>query len=142
MPKFTILAEVSYFRYFVAIDADGYSLEGLIDNATKFDSYELAREAMKSIPSCRDVSLTICGENARPIERKSLHESLAHLRTFHGISKRQIAGALGIDYRVYGHWETGFANPCNDDLVKIADYYSITVDELVKGGRRLPVSAK
>lgn len=39
-------------------------------------------------------------------------------------------------------WETGASVPDIQALVKIADFYSITLDELVRGEYALPFSAK
>ena len=62
-------------------------------------------------------------------------ESLRQNREERGLNPHELAHALGINHQnVYG-WESGKILPSIEMCVKIADYYGISLDELV--GRKI-----
>ena len=56
---------------------------------------------------------------------------LRELRKDKGFSQTDVAKALGIQYYTLGKWEQGRAQPSIEDLLRLADYYSISIDYLV-----------
>ena len=48
-----------------------------------------------------------------------------------GLSQIEIAKFLGVDNSTYGKWELEKAEPNIENLIKLADYYHVTLDELV-----------
>lgn len=68
---------------------------------------------------------------------KSTYDARAGLKKFreqHDLSQVALSEKLGYSHAVYGHWETGRTAIKVDILVDLADFYNITIDELI--GRR------
>ncbi len=61
---------------------------------------------------------------------------LKEIREAKGISQRQAALALNLSPTVYNRYENGIREPSNALLLVIADYFGVTVDELL--GRTPP----
>ena len=66
----------------------------------------------------------------------SLSEKILHLRTQKGLSQLELAEQLGVSRQSVSKWETGQSVPDLDKLIKLADLFGITVDELVREGER------
>ncbi|WP_256846883.1 helix-turn-helix domain-containing protein [Paenibacillus sp. Pae108] len=63
---------------------------------------------------------------------KIFGEILRELRTKRNISQPELADALGINNRVsISNYENGKAEPKYEDLLKIAEYFNVTVDYLL-----------
>ena len=62
---------------------------------------------------------------------------LKEIRESKGITQRQAALALNLSPTVYNRYENGLREPSNALLLVIADYFGVTVDELL--GRTSPV---
>lgn len=62
-PKFVIIGTMRYVTYFVKLNKvnamGGFTFQGLINNATKFDDYEVARNTMKYLRSESKLPLNI-----------------------------------------------------------------------------------
>lgn len=56
---------------------------------------------------------------------------LKEIRESKGISQRQAALALNLSPTVYNRYENGLREPSNALLLVIADYFGVTVDELL-----------
>lgn len=56
---------------------------------------------------------------------------LKEIRESKGISQRQAALALNLSPTVYNRYENGLREPSNAMLLVIADYFGVTVDELL-----------
>ena len=56
---------------------------------------------------------------------------LKELRTSKGVKQREMAEFLGIDRTTYGKYETGASEPDFDTVLKIADYFDVSVDFLL-----------
>ena len=48
-----------------------------------------------------------------------------------GLSQRELAAATGISQQAISCWEQNKRTPNMDDCIKLADFYGITLDELV-----------
>lgn len=59
---------------------------------------------------------------------------IKEIREAKGISQRQAAIELNLSPVVYGRYENGLREPSNIVLVSMADYFGVSVDELL--GRR------
>lgn len=66
----------------------------------------------------------------------TLAEKILHLRTQQGLSQLELAEQLGVSRQSVSKWETGQSVPDLDKLIKLADRFGITVDELVREGER------
>ena len=60
-----------------------------------------------------------------------LKESLKNMRIERSVTQAQLAKILNISIKTVSHWETGYTEPSVTQLIAIADFYSITLDELV-----------
>lgn len=58
-------------------------------------------------------------------------ENLKNLRKQRGITQRDLAKYLGVSISTFSGWETGVYEPDHAHLCKIADYFGVTVDELL-----------
>lgn len=56
---------------------------------------------------------------------------MKELRKQRGITQRDLAQYLGVSVSTFSGWETGVYEPDHAHLCKIADYFGVTVDELL-----------
>lgn len=63
----------------------------------------------------------------------TLGEHIVELRNTHGISQADLAEAVDVSRQSVSKWETGASTPDLEKLVKLANYFSISLDQLVKG---------
>lgn len=59
------------------------------------------------------------------------NNNLKELRTEKSISQRNIADLVGKTQPTYCDWENGKTQPDIQDLIKLADYFGVTIDYLV-----------
>ena len=71
-----------------------------------------------------------------------LSEKISVIRKMNDLSQEQFAEELSVSRQAVSKWETGASVPDIQTLIKIADFYSITLDELVRNEYALPFSAK
>lgn len=69
-------------------------------------------------------------------------EKLRELRKEKGLTQDQVSENLGITYQAYAHYENGRRKPDPEMLVKLSDFFDITVDELIGHGQRESVPQK
>lgn len=62
---------------------------------------------------------------------KIFGERLLELRKEKGVSQAKLANDLGVSYSVVCYWETNRSEPTAPNLVKIADYFGVSVDFLL-----------
>ena len=60
-----------------------------------------------------------------------LSENLKLLRRQTGIGQAKLADMIGISPKTVSHWETGYTEPSVDELIKLADVFDVSIDELV-----------
>ena len=60
-----------------------------------------------------------------------LSENLKLLRRQTGIGQAKLAEMIGISPKTVSHWETGYTEPSVDELIKLADVFDVSIDELV-----------
>ena len=58
-------------------------------------------------------------------------ENLKLLRRAKGISQAQLASTLNTSLKSVSHWETGYTEPSIAQLVSLADYFDVSLDELL-----------
>ena len=54
------------------------------------------------------------------------------LREDHDLTQQQLADAIGITQRKYSYLETGTQQLTDEILVKLADYYHVSIDYLLR----------
>lgn len=63
----------------------------------------------------------------------NIGETIYRLRTGRGMSQDALADALGVSRQSVSKWENGGAVPELDKLMKLAELFGVTLDELVRG---------
>lgn len=68
------------------------------------------------------------------------NEKLQELRRSRGLTQEQLAAALYVSCTAVSKWEQGKGYPSIDTLKKIAELFSLTVDELLSGEKLLSIA--
>ena len=58
-------------------------------------------------------------------------ENIRSLRVDHGLTQKQIAEIINVKQSTYSQYEIGVLNYPIDVLIKLADYYNVSVDYLL-----------
>ncbi len=58
-------------------------------------------------------------------------EHLLELRKAHGLKQTEVAAQIGISWRGYQNYELGLREPKMSVLVALADFYDLSLDELI-----------
>ena len=66
------------------------------------------------------------------INTEALGKKIEALRRERGITQRTLAEILSVSFQAVSNWERGIAPPDIGNLVGVADYFGITVDELIR----------
>lgn len=66
----------------------------------------------------------------------TLAEKLLSLRTQRGLSQEDLAERMEVSRQSVSKWETGQGGPDLDKIIKLADLFGVSVDELVREGER------
>lgn len=68
------------------------------------------------------------------------NEKLQYLRKQKGITQEELASSLYVSRTAISKWESGRGYPSIDSLKRIAQYFSVTVDELLSGAEILNIA--
>ena len=68
------------------------------------------------------------------------HEKLQELRKERGLTQEELAEALYVSRTAISKWESGRGYPSIDSLKQIANYFSISIDELLSGERLITIA--
>lgn len=60
-----------------------------------------------------------------------ISERLQSLKRQKGVMQKDIASSIGLSIRGYQRYEKGERNPTADILIKLADYFDVSIDYLV-----------
>ena len=60
-----------------------------------------------------------------------LGENLKNLRKVKKVSQGDLAEILHISLKTVSHWETGYTEPSITQLIALADFFDVSIDELV-----------
>lgn len=66
------------------------------------------------------------------MSKNRLADKLRELRKAHGYKQADIAAVLDIVQQTYSHYETGRNTPDTDTLYKLASFYNIRLDDLMR----------
>ncbi|MGN0817543.1 MAG: helix-turn-helix domain-containing protein [Candidatus Coproplasma sp.] len=58
-------------------------------------------------------------------------ENLKTLRLERKINQQNLAQELNFSLKTISHWETGYSEPSIDQLIILANFFNVTIDELV-----------
>ena len=75
-------------------------------------------------------------ERGFDVDQMKIGNFLKELRKEKGITQAQLAETLNVSARTVSRWETGSNMPDISILVDIADYYDISIPEIINGERK------
>lgn len=58
-------------------------------------------------------------------------DNLKTLRIIKGVGQKELALILNTTVKTVSHWETGYCEPSIAQLCALADFFEISVDELI-----------
>lgn len=58
-------------------------------------------------------------------------DNLRLLRTKHRLSQKEIGDIVGVTSQAVSKWENGIAEPDNDSLLKLSNYFNVSTDYLL-----------
>lgn len=61
-----------------------------------------------------------------------ISSNIKHLRSCNGTTQEQLAKACNKGYTAVGNWEKGIREPSAVDLANIANYFNVSIDDLIK----------
>lgn len=70
------------------------------------------------------------------MDQKKTGRFLKELRKEKGLTQEQFSEILGVSNRSISRWENGINMPDFDLVIEIANYYEISIDELLDGERK------
>lgn len=65
------------------------------------------------------------------LDLKRLGTQIRALRESNNMSQRELAHKLGVSYGLISLWESGDRQPLLDNLVRLANVFSVSVTELI-----------
>ena len=65
--------------------------------------------------------------------KNNFANNFKHLRIQSGKTQEEIGKMLNKDYSTIGKWELGQRSPSMEDVIKIAEYFDVTLQELISG---------
>lgn len=70
------------------------------------------------------------------------HEKLQELRKSRGLTQEELAEVLYVSRTAISKWESGRGYPSIDSLKEIANYFSVSIDELLSSEKMLSLAEK
>ena len=77
----------------------------------------------------------------RPTTETKIYNRIGVLRAEHGLSRVQLADALGVNYQTVGYLERGEYAPSLDLAMRIADHFGLPIDAIFSRIPFTPMSA-
>jgi putative transcriptional regulator len=71
-----------------------------------------------------------------------LHNRLTVLRAERGLSRQELADALGVNYQTIGYLERGEYNPSLDLALRVAEYFGLPVEAIFSRDPFPPLSSQ
>lgn len=68
------------------------------------------------------------------MQPKTLGRRLRRLRKINGETQKEFAENFGRHYRTIQNWELGLSIPDVSTAMELAEYYNMSIEELVNGG--------
>lgn len=70
------------------------------------------------------------------MDQKKIGQFLRELRTEKKLTQEQFAEIIGMTNRSISRWENGVNMPDFDVLIQIAEYFDVSIEEILDGERR------
>jgi DNA-binding XRE family transcriptional regulator len=77
-----------------------------------------------------------------PESQREVHNRLAVLRAERGLSRKQLADKLGINYQTIGYIERGDYNPSLELALAFAEFFRLPVEAIFSLNPMTPLSAE
>jgi putative transcriptional regulator len=77
----------------------------------------------------------------KPTVEGKIYNRIAVMRAEHGLSRADLAQALGVNYQTVGYLERGEYNPSLDLAMRIAEHFRVPVDAVFSRTPFTPMSA-
>ncbi len=77
-----------------------------------------------------DIRKTNSGTGMSDSKQLTLHNRLAVLRTERGLSRQDLAEALGVNYQTVGYIERGDYNPSLELAFRISEYFGLPIEAI------------
>ena len=61
----------------------------------------------------------------------SFSENLKNIRKLHKLDQTQLSKEINVSAKTISHWETGYTEPSIAQLILLANYFDVSIDELV-----------
>lgn len=74
-------------------------------------------------------------------EKRRIHNRIAVLRTERGLSRQDLADAIGVNYQTIGYLERGDYNPSLDLAFRFAEYFGLPIETIFSTRPLEPLSA-
>ena len=58
--------------------------------------------------------------------------NIKHLRALRGLTQEQLSKVSNKGYTAIGNWEKGIREPSAVDLANLANYFNVSIDDLIK----------
>ena len=78
--------------------------------------------------------------NYKEADDMEFNDKLQELRKARGLTQEELAEALFVSRTAISKWESGRGYPSIDSLKQIANYFSISIDELLSGERLITIA--
>ena len=78
--------------------------------------------------------------NYKEADDMEFNEKLQELSNARGLTQEELAEALFVSRTAISKWESGRGYPSIDSLKQIANYFSISIDELLSGERLITIA--
>lgn len=69
-----------------------------------------------------------------------LNEKISMIRKLNNLTQESFADELGVSRQALSKWENGMSVPDVSMLIKIADYYNLTLDQLIRDDIDFPIN--
>lgn len=76
------------------------------------------------------------------MNQKKIGNFFKELRKEKGVTQEQLSEYLGVTNRTISRWENGVNMPDFDLIIKIAQYFDVTIEELLDGERKTNIMHK
>ena len=70
------------------------------------------------------------------VDTKCIGNRIKALRLERGMTQNSFAEVLGVSFQAVSNWERGVAPPDLDNLVRVAAFFGVTVDDLLRVDRK------
>lgn len=80
---------------------------------------------------CRNFFTQIPVTNFSGLSAKNLYERIRNLREDHDLTQREMGEILSCSQRVYSNYERGELDIPTEILIKLADYFQVSVDYIL-----------